>query len=131
MTSAVTASAVLSRQWQRPPFIANPRVRWALYVGAALYLVVGIGSLEVNWARAIQGLERGWVFVLGFLNPNFTSRLGRDRHWFSRKSDDDDHLHCTWRRVVNPSCRGRCPKPCANLGLSHLPQFCGLVSNAQ
>jgi len=74
MTSVVTAAAVLPRQWRRPPFIANSRVRWALYVGAALYLVVGIGSLEVNWARAIQGLERGWVFVLGFLNPNFTSR---------------------------------------------------------
>jgi phosphonate transport system permease protein len=76
MTSVVAAAAVLPRQWRRPPFIANPRVRWALYVGAALYLVVGIGSLEVNWARAIQGLERGWVFVLGFLNPNFTSRWG-------------------------------------------------------
>ncbi len=74
MTPVVTAATVLPRQWRRPPFIANPRVRWALYVGAALYLVVGIGSLEVNWARAIQGLERGWVFVLGFLNPNFTSR---------------------------------------------------------
>ena len=74
MTSVVTAAAVRPRQWRRPPFIANPRVRWALYIGAALYLVVGIGSLEVNWARAIQGLERGWVFVLGFLNPNFTSR---------------------------------------------------------
>ena len=74
MTPAVTAAAALPRQWRRPPFIANPRLRWTLYAGAALYLVLGIGSLEVNWARAIQGLERGWVFVLGFLNPNFTSR---------------------------------------------------------
>ena len=74
MTPVVTAAAVLPRQWRRPPFVANPRIRWALYAGAALYLVLGIGSLEVNWARAIQGLERGWVFVLGFLNPNFTSR---------------------------------------------------------
>lgn len=76
MTPAVTAAAALPRQWRRPPFIANPRLRWALYAGAALYLVLGIGSLEVNWTRAIQGLERGWVFVLGFLNPNFTSRWG-------------------------------------------------------
>lgn len=74
MTPAATAAAALPRQWRRPPFIANPRLRWTLYAGAALYLVLGIGSLEVNWARAIQGLERGWVFVLGFLNPNFTSR---------------------------------------------------------
>lgn len=74
MTAAVTTAAVLPRQWRRPQFIANPRLRWALYAGAALYLALGIGSLEVNWARAILGLERGWVFVLGFLNPNFTSR---------------------------------------------------------
>ena len=74
MTTAVTAAPQLQQQWRRPQFISNPFARWALYAGAALYLVLGIGSLEVNWARAIQGLDRGWAFVLGFLHPNFTSR---------------------------------------------------------
>ena len=74
MTTAGTASPPMSRQWRRPQFISNPRVRWAFYAGVALYLVIGIGSLEVNWERAIQGLERGWAFVLGFLQPNFSSR---------------------------------------------------------
>jgi phosphonate transport system permease protein len=74
MTTAVPAVLQLQRQWRRPQFIANPFARWALYFGVALYLLLGIGSLEVNWARAIQGLERGWAFVLGFLNPNFSSR---------------------------------------------------------
>jgi len=76
MTTAVNAAAELPRQWKRPQFIANPLLRWVLYAGAALYLVLGIGSLEVNWARVIKGLDRGWAFVLGFLEPNFTSRWG-------------------------------------------------------
>jgi phosphonate transport system permease protein len=74
MTSPVTATPPLPRHWRRPNFVNNPLARWALYAGAALYLVLGIGSLDVNWVRAIQGLERGWAFVLGFLQPNFTSR---------------------------------------------------------
>jgi phosphonate transport system permease protein len=74
MTSSVTATPPLPRHWRPPNFVTNPLTRWALYAGVALYLVLGIGSLEVNWVRAIQGLERGWAFVLGFLQPNFTSR---------------------------------------------------------
>jgi phosphonate transport system permease protein len=73
MTSSVTATPPLPRHWRPPNFVTNPLTRWALYAGVALYLVLGIGSLEVNWVRAIQGLERGWAFVLGFLQPNFTS----------------------------------------------------------
>jgi len=76
MTTAVSVAAALPRQWRRPQLIANPLLRWALYAGTVLYLVLGIGSLEVNWARVIKGLDRGWAFVLGFLEPNFTSRWG-------------------------------------------------------
>ena len=39
-----------------------------------LYLVLAISSLEVNWPRVVQGFERGWTFVLGFLKPDFSSR---------------------------------------------------------
>ncbi|MGQ9724955.1 MAG: phosphonate ABC transporter, permease protein PhnE [Tepidimonas sp.] len=39
-----------------------------------LYLVLSIGSLEVNWERVAQGLERGWAFIRGFLQPDFTRR---------------------------------------------------------
>jgi len=74
MSLVASPTRALPRQWRRPAFIANPFTRWALYLGTVLYLVVGIGSLEVNWARVIQGLERGWAFVLGFLQPDFTSR---------------------------------------------------------
>lgn len=62
--------------WTRPPFIASARTRWALYIGAVLYLVLAIGSVDVNWARVWLGLERGWAFVQGFLAPDFSSRWG-------------------------------------------------------
>ena len=63
-----------TRTWTPPPFIASARTRWALYIGAVVYLVLAVGSVEVNWARMVLGLERGWAFVLGFLQPDFTSR---------------------------------------------------------
>ncbi|NNU80341.1 phosphonate ABC transporter, permease protein PhnE [Halovulum dunhuangense] len=61
--------------WRRPPQIVTDR-RWriALQVGILVYLVLAIGSVEVNWARVADGLERGQRFVAGFLQPDFTSR---------------------------------------------------------
>jgi phosphonate transport system permease protein len=63
--------------WRRPPQIVKDR-RWriALQIGILVYLVLAIGSLEVNWARIAIGLERGQRFVMGFLQPDFTSRWG-------------------------------------------------------
>lgn len=63
-----------ARSWRPPPLIADRRLRILLTLGAALYLIAALGSVEVNWARAIDGLERGGRFVAGFLQPNFTSR---------------------------------------------------------
>ncbi len=60
--------------WRRPPLIADPRLRWALIIGALIYLTLGIGSLEVNWTRAADGWERGLRFLSGFLSPDFSSR---------------------------------------------------------
>ena len=63
-----------STRWRRPPLIADARLRWALIIAALLYLVLGLGSLEVNWARAADGWERGLRFLSGFLSPDFSSR---------------------------------------------------------
>ena len=62
------------RTWRRAPVIANPWLRWALYLGAVLYLVLALGSMNVNWARLAEGLSRGARFVQGFLSPNFSAR---------------------------------------------------------
>ena len=64
------------RSWAPQPFIANVWTRWALYAGAVLYMVLAVGSVEINWARMVLGLDRGWAFVQGFLYPDFSSRWG-------------------------------------------------------
>ncbi|KAA0968976.1 phosphonate ABC transporter, permease protein PhnE [Aureimonas fodinaquatilis] len=67
--------AAQSRRWRRPPvLIPDARVRYAIYGAAIVYLVLAISSVEVNWLRIYEGLERGQRFVMGFLTPDFTTR---------------------------------------------------------
>lgn len=68
------AGPTAARRWRPPPLIANPWLRYGLYAGALLYLVLAVGSLEVNWTRVVAGIDRGWQFVRGFLQPDFTAR---------------------------------------------------------
>ena len=44
--------------WRPPPFIKNPVRRWLLVLGIIVYLLLAIGSLEVNWTRVYEGLDR-------------------------------------------------------------------------
>jgi phosphonate transport system permease protein len=37
-------------------------------------VVLAVGSIEVNWARAAEGLERGARFIAGFFPPDFTTK---------------------------------------------------------
>jgi phosphonate transport system permease protein len=62
--------------WRRPPLITNPRLRWAVYLGSLTYLVLAFASVDVNWMRVYEGLDRGLRFVKGFLVPDFVSRWG-------------------------------------------------------
>lgn len=61
--------------WTRPPQIIRDR-RWriAVQVGVVVYLMLAISGVEVNWTRLYEGLERGQRFIVGFLQPDFTSR---------------------------------------------------------
>jgi phosphonate transport system permease protein len=70
----MSVATVDARRWRPPPLIANPRLRWAIGLGAALYLAAAIGTLEVDWGRVWEGLDRGGAFVLAFTEPNFTQR---------------------------------------------------------
>jgi len=54
--------------------IKSARLRWVLGIGAALYLAAAFGSIDVKWLRVWEGLDRGWAFILGFLQPDFVSR---------------------------------------------------------
>ncbi|MFT6091832.1 phosphonate ABC transporter, permease protein PhnE [Sulfitobacter sp.] len=61
--------------WRRPPqIVSDKRVRLALQLGVLVYLVLALGSVEVNWQRVSEGLERGQRFIMGFLQPDFSSR---------------------------------------------------------
>ena len=62
------------RTWKKKPTIESARMRWFLGVGAAIYLATAIGSLEVNWSRVYEGLDRGGAFILAFTSPDFGSR---------------------------------------------------------
>ena len=65
---------MIGRKWKRPPFIANPLLRWGLTIGFAVYLVAAFMTIEVNWSRVYEGLDRGAQFVLAFTSPDFVSR---------------------------------------------------------
>lgn len=67
-------ASALPSTWKKPAFIADVKIRWALYLGAFVYLILAIASLEINWVRLYQGLERGGAFLVQFLQPDFTSR---------------------------------------------------------
>jgi len=61
--------------WRRPPqILKDPVWRPVVQVGIVVYLVLAVATLEVNWLRVWEGLDRGWRFVEGFLTPDFTSR---------------------------------------------------------
>jgi phosphonate transport system permease protein len=69
------AASHAGRIWRRPPLlIRHPALRWTVYGVVLLYLVAAVSTVDVNWLRVHEGLERGWRFVQGFLLPDFTTR---------------------------------------------------------
>ncbi len=58
------------------PFVSDARLRWTLNGAVLLYLVLAWLSVDVNWARVAEGLDRGLNFIASFLQPDFFSRSG-------------------------------------------------------
>lgn len=75
----MTAAAAAGRGWRPPPLIGDARLRWAVTLGVLAYLAAALWTLEVNWARVAEGLERGWRFVSAFAHPDFSGRWGEIR----------------------------------------------------
>ena len=57
--------------WHRPPFIANPVLRWALYLGVGVYVVWVIATLPVDWNRVSEGVTRAGSIFGGAFPPSF------------------------------------------------------------
>ena len=62
------------RRWVPPSLIPNRVVRYAVYGGALLYVVLALGTMEINWARIASGADRAARLFGGFLRPNFFAR---------------------------------------------------------
>lgn len=62
------------RSWKKPPLIANRFLRWSLWFGAAIYLSLALGTMEINWGRVAEGMPRGQKFITAFFPPDFVSR---------------------------------------------------------
>ena len=71
--------------------IGRSWLRWALGVGALVYLVLALGTTDVNWTRVWEGLPRGARFFSAFFPPDFVSR------W---SEISDGILESLWMTVV-------------------------------
>ncbi|KSV62228.1 phosphonate ABC transporter permease [Sinorhizobium sp. GW3] len=61
--------------WRRPPLLIKTSVfRWLVYCGLAIYLTVAVATIDVNWVRVYEGLDRGGRFLQGFVVPDFSTR---------------------------------------------------------
>jgi len=69
-----TLDAAIGQPWKKPPFIKRSWLRWGLLIGGLVYFVAALWSMDVNWSRVYEGLDRGWQFILAFTSPDFGSR---------------------------------------------------------
>ncbi len=92
MASAKAASS--ARDWRPAPLIRDPRLRWLIYLGLIAYLVVGLGALEVDWARVAAGWERAWRLLAAFAQPDFV------RRWEEIAAGLLESLTMTWTATV-------------------------------
>lgn len=67
-------AAFVGTPWKKPPFVKRAWLRWLLITGATVYFIAALYSIDVNWSRVYEGLDRGAAFVASFFNPDFTSR---------------------------------------------------------
>ena len=74
--STPEAPSYIGAPWKKPPFIKRPWLRWTFALGFFAYLVAAVLTIEVNWSRVYEGLERGKQFVLAFTSPDFATRSG-------------------------------------------------------
>jgi phosphonate transport system permease protein len=58
-------------RWRKPPFIANPWLRAALWLGVAAYLVWALSSIPVDLQRVLAGFPRAAQIFGGAIPPDF------------------------------------------------------------
>lgn len=74
--SSASLEDKLGTPWRKPHFVKNPTLRLSLMAGCMAYMIAAVMTIEVDWGRVYEGLDRGWAFVLAFTSPDFVSRAG-------------------------------------------------------
>ncbi|MDH7943949.1 phosphonate ABC transporter, permease protein PhnE [Pseudohongiella sp. SYSU M77423] len=62
--------------WSPLPLIRRRWLRVSLNLGVLAYVIAAWLSVDVNWDRVAQGMDRGVEFVASFMTPDFVSRSG-------------------------------------------------------
>lgn len=57
--------------WRKPPFIANPVLRYGLLAAAVIYFVATLITLPIDWERVSDGLGRAQRIFSGAFPPSF------------------------------------------------------------
>lgn len=57
--------------WRKPPFIANPALRYGLLVLVVVYIAWSVSSLPFDWARISDGMSRAGRIFSGAFPPSF------------------------------------------------------------
>lgn len=68
--------AAKSGNWRPRPMISSVMLRWGINAAVLVYIVLVYFSVDINWSRVTQGLDRGVAFMGSFLTPDFVSRGG-------------------------------------------------------
>lgn len=62
--------------WRPLPFINKRFLRWGINASVLIYILLVYYSVDINWARVAQGMDRGLNFIGSFFTPDFISRGG-------------------------------------------------------
>jgi phosphonate transport system permease protein len=68
--------SVKNGTWRPLPFIKKRFLRWGINASVLIYILLVYYSVEINWARVAQGMDRGLNFIGSFFTPDFISRGG-------------------------------------------------------
>ncbi|KZL22119.1 Phosphate-import permease protein PhnE [Pseudovibrio axinellae] len=71
MSKADTQKQLVRDTWQKPPFIANPYIRWGVIIAVLVYFGFTLVNLPIDWNRASQGLTRAARIFNGAWPPSF------------------------------------------------------------
>ena len=60
-----------SYRWRKPPFIANPVLRYGIWLAVAAYLVWALSSIPIDPQRIVAGFPRAAQIFGGAIPPDF------------------------------------------------------------